>query len=582
MNIVKRSIFGKILLLMVMVSVISGTLLLSISLIEQTSAMEENIIQHHIALADVASQSIESGYLIQRWPFGTLKEISEGEGVLFWWIVKPNGEILLADDTSMWGKQMNEQSLGTSKTIVKDSVFYETGENIKLIVHPLNIREEGEQWTFYLGVSLEPVIVARNEMIVGGVSCFFVTIIAIVFVSVYFTKNITRPIVELTEGARAISRGNLDYKIKIKSEDEIGRLSDAFNKMTGDLKKSRSELESYSENLEKEVEERTKELNEKVVKLKASESANLSILKDLNNTIANLEKAEGEIKEKNLELKANADNLLIVNQELNVAKEQLYTLNQDLELNVQERTAEIEVLLKQKDEFVNQLGHDLKNPLGPIVNLLPLVEEQETNLESKEMLEVINRNAKYMKNLVTKTIELARLNAPSINLSFKDTTLLDEINAVIEKNELFFKENNIKVESKINEDIVVKADKLRLSELFDNLIGNSVKYSPNGGNITIDAKDDGKFVTVSIRDEGMGMTGEQLDHIFEEFYKADQARHDFDSSGLGTAICKRIVERHGGKIWAESPGSGKGTTMFFTLPLSNKKTSRTNHNSKDN
>jgi signal transduction histidine kinase len=514
MNIVKRSIFGKILLLMVMVSVISGTLLLSISLIEQTSAMEENIIQHHIALADVASQSIESGYLIQRWPFGTLKEISEGEGVLFWWIVKPNGEILLADDTSMWGKQMNEQSLGTSKTIVKDSVFYETGENIKLIVHPLNIREEGEQWTFYLGVSLEPVIVARNEMIVGGVSCFFVTIIAIVFVSVYFTKNITRPIVELTEGARAISRGNLDYKIKIKSEDEIGRLSDAFNKMSGDLKKSRSELESYSENLEKEVEERTKELNEKVVKLKASESANLSILKDLNNTIANLEKAEGEIKEKNLELKANADNLLIVNQELNVAKEQLYTLNQDLELNVQERTAEIEVLLKQKDEFVNQLGHDLKNPLGPIVNLLPLVEEQETNLESKEMLEVINRNAKYMKNLVTKTIELARLNAPSINLSFKDTTLLDEINAVIEKNELFFKENNIKVESKINEDIVVKADKLRLSELFDNLIGNSVKYSPNGGNITIDAKDDGKFVTVSIRDEGMGMTGEQLDHIF--------------------------------------------------------------------
>ena len=567
---------------MVMVSVISGTLLLSISLIEQTSAMEENIIQHHIALADVASQSIESGYLIQRWPFGTLKEISEGEGVLFWWIVKPNGEILLADDTSMWGKQMNEQSLGTSKTIVKDSVFYETGENIKLIVHPLNIREEGEQWTFYLGVSLDPVIVARNEMIVGGVSCFFVTIIAIVFVSVYFTKNITRPIVELTEGARAISRGNLDYKIKIKSEDEIGRLSDAFNKMTGDLKKSRSELESYSENLEKEVEERTKELNEKVVKLKASESANLSILKDLNNTIANLEKAEGEIKEKNVELKANADNLLIVNQELNVAKEQLFTLNQDLELKVQERTAEIEVLLKQKDEFVNQLGHDLKNPLGPIVNLLPLVEEQETNLESKEMLEVINRNAKYMKNLVTKTIELARLNAPSINLSFKDTTLLDEINAVIEKNELFFKENNIKVESKINEDIVVKADKLRLSELFDNLIGNSVKYSPNGGNITIDAKDDGKFVTVSIRDEGMGMTGEQLDHIFEEFYKADQARHDFDSSGLGTAICKRIVERHGGKIWAESPGSGKGTTMFFTLPLSNKKTSRTNHNSKDN
>ena len=122
---------------------------------------------------------------------------------------------------------------------------------------------------------------------------------------------------------------------------------------------------------------------------------------------------------------------------------------------------------------------------------------------------------------------------------------------------------------------MVKTDKLRLEELFDNLIGNSVKYSPNGSDITIDARDDGKFVLVSVKDEGVGMNSEQLDHIFEEFYKADESRHDFGSSGLGLSICKRIVEKHGGKIWAESKGKGKGTTMFFTIPTLNKKTSIT-------
>jgi signal transduction histidine kinase len=88
--------------------------------------------------------------------------------------------------------------------------------------------------------------------------------------------------------------------------------------------------------------------------------------------------------------------------------------------------------------------------------------------------------------------------------------------------------------------------------------------------ITIDAKEDKDFVTVSIKDTGIGITEEQLSHIFDEFYKADEARHDFDSSGLGLPICKRIVEKHGGKIWVESPGEGGGTTFYFTIPTGSK------------
>jgi len=156
-------------------------------------------------------------------------------------------------------------------------------------------------------------------------------------------------------------------------------------------------------------------------------------------------------------------------------------------------------------------------------------------------------------------------------MNMEDANLLDEVNDVIGNNELLFEENSIEIDNKISDKTIIKADKLRLTELFDNLFSNSVKYSPDGGTITIDAKQDTDFVTVSIKDTGMGMTEEQLSHIFDEFYKIDEARHDFDSSGLGLTICKRIVEKHGGKIWAESSGEEKGTTMFFTLPISSEK-----------
>ena len=258
-------------------------------------------------------------------------------------------------------------------------------------------------------------------------------------------------------------------------------------------------------------------------------------------------------------------------EELKDAHEMLQTVNSNLERKVEERTIEVEKLLKQKDEFVNQLGHDLKNPLGPLLTLLPVLEKDETDPERKKIFDVLNRNTSHIENLVVKTIQLAKLNSTTTKLSFEDTNLLGEIDDVIEKGKLLFEENNIEIENKTSEDIMVKADKLRLTELFDNLIGNSVKYSLDGGKITIDAKEEKDFVTVSIKDAGMGITEEQLSHIFDEFYKADWSRHDFDSSGLGLPICKRIVEKHGGKIWVESEGEGKGTTMFFTLPTSSEK-----------
>jgi signal transduction histidine kinase len=199
---------------------------------------------------------------------------------------------------------------------------------------------------------------------------------------------------------------------------------------------------------------------------------------------------------------------------------------------------------------------------------MPLIKTDDP--ESKDRIEIINRNVDYMKNLVFKTLEFARLNSPKIEFFIDDTNLLDEVNNTINQNKILFEENNFNIINKINERIMVKADKLQLAELFNNLFSNAVKYSNNGGNIIIDAYENGEFVTVSVKDSGIGLTQREIKKIFNEFYKVDESRHDFKSTGLGLPICKRIVEKHGGKIWVESSGENKGSTFYFTIPIGSK------------
>ena len=252
--------------------------------------------------------------------------------------------------------------------------------------------------------------------------------------------------------------------------------------------------------------------------------------------------------------------------ELEDAHQLLFTVNKQLERKVKDRTLQIENLIEQKDEFINQLSHDLRTPLTPIMVLLPILEKQTNGKKSKELIEIITRNANFMKELVDKTIELARLNSTNVAIELENQHLLTEVNGIIENFQLLFEKNHIIVENKIDKHLFIQADKLKLEELFNNLLTNSVKYSSEkGGMIKIDAEENKGIVTISISDKGLGMDKEQLDHVFEEFYKADESRHDLDSSGLGLAICKRIVENHNGKIWAESEGKGKGSTFYFSL-----------------
>lgn len=242
-------------------------------------------------------------------------------------------------------------------------------------------------------------------------------------------------------------------------------------------------------------------------------------------------------------------------------------LSNQLERKVIDRTSFIERLLKQKEEFIYQLGHDLKTPLTPLTNLIPLLRKKNNDPECRKILDILERNTGHMKNLVTKTLELAQLNSPTTMFSFKKVNLFNEIKEILQKNKYMFEHVNINVSTNISENIYVEIDELRFTELIDNLLTNAIKYSPNGGDITLEGFVENDMLTISINDTGIGMSINQIEHIFDEFYKADGARHDFDSSGLGMSICKKIIEKHNGKIWVESKGIGHGTKIYFSIPL---------------
>jgi PAS domain S-box-containing protein len=239
--------------------------------------------------------------------------------------------------------------------------------------------------------------------------------------------------------------------------------------------------------------------------------------------------------------------------------------NETLQEKVKEETQKISYLLSQKEQFIIQLSHDLRTPLGPILNLLKILRSHEKEPEEQEMLEVIQTNADYLRNLVSKSIEIARLNSQNVPSKPSEIFLRAVIDTYVENKRYLLKTKGIVVENTIDPNLIVLYDEYELEVLLSNLLENAINYNTENGRIICSARKERTSVEVSIQDTGVGMTEQQISHAFEEFYKADDSRHHLQSIGLGLSICKKIVEKHGGRIWIESRGLGKGTSVFFTI-----------------
>ena len=243
----RESLFIKAAGIIILLSLITGTAIMLLDMKERTEYLEKVLVEENKSKTEIIACGIEDNYLADRWPFCFLKQLSDYEDVLFWWIVKPNREIYLANETEVIGKKTLPLQVKPDEIVVKDSSFYKTGERIKLIIHPLKIGEKvDEPWLFYLGVSLESLEASKKKVIITILQLFGGILMLVVILFLFFAKKFIDPIKKLTKGAEIIGKGNLDYRIKLDADDEFEDLAKSFNWMTGKLKEQREREKAIS------------------------------------------------------------------------------------------------------------------------------------------------------------------------------------------------------------------------------------------------------------------------------------------------------------------------------------------------
>ena len=262
------------------------------------------------------------------------------------------------------------------------------------------------------------------------------------------------------------------------------------------------------------------------------------------------------------------DKIQDLQKKLELAESEISELKQNIEQKVIERTVEINKALKDKARFIDSLSHDLATPITPLISLLPMIKDELSDEKTKELMDTCIRNVEYIKRVINNARELSDVS--QTDLVLKKENLSDIINKLIVRYDLVFNSYNIKINNNIEKNTNIKTEKNRLIQVLDHVTSNAINSMPEGGTLTFNSKivkkEDQNFIQISITDTGKGLTREQIDRLFDEFYKTDESRHKLDSTGLGLAICKKIINKHGGKIWADSHGIDKGTTIYFTIP----------------
>jgi signal transduction histidine kinase len=222
---------------------------------------------------------------------------------------------------------------------------------------------------------------------------------------------------------------------------------------------------------------------------------------------------------------------------------------------------------RAKDEFLAMLGHELRNPLSPIVTALHLMRMRGEGMLERERA-VIERQVRHLVRLVDDLLDMSRSARGALRLERAAVELSDVIADAIEVAGPLIEERNQRLSVCVpRTGLVIHADRGRLAQVITNLLTNAAKYTPPGGHVAVSARADGDQVTLEVADDGTGIAPDLLPRIFEAF---TQGRQGLDRKlgglGLGLAIARQLIAGHDGTIEARSDGPGRGTTIIVTLP----------------
>jgi signal transduction histidine kinase len=363
-----------------------------------------------------------------------------------------------------------------------------------------------------IGFSLQQLRARLNEL-KGDILLVTLGLLGVgILFAIILTRVLLRPVEKLVEATERVARGELAQTVDIRPGDEIGDLARGFNQMTLQLQESRSDLE-------RKVEERTRQLEENIEELNRARNSALKMLEDLQTAKRELEMVNRELKDTD----------------------------------------------EAKMKFIGIASHELKTPLTAIkANIDFILSEKEGKVADylKSYLLTIQRNTNRIQGTMDHMLDLTRIKSGHLLLSREPILLSEVIGGYV--NEVKPVDKRILVEVDVPKDLFLYVDRSWLHDIFINLLSNAFKFTSDGGRVSVRASRKDGTVLHQIQDTGIGIPGDQLEKIFEEFYQVDGNKQS--GTGLGLAITKRLVEEHGGKIWVESI-LGEGSIFYFTLPI---------------
>ncbi|MCS0789030.1 cell wall metabolism sensor histidine kinase WalK [Cytobacillus firmus] len=471
-----------------------------------------------------------------------------------------------------------KMAIATRQPVTEDLV--DQGQRIWVLVTP--IKNNGEvNGAIYLVAKIENIYEQMRQ-----INNIFTTGIAIALaitaiLGILLAQTVTRPISDMRKQALAMAKGNFSRKVKIYGYDEIGQLAITFNSLTKKLQEAHATTEGERRKLSSVLsymtdgviatdrkgrvilinEPAAKMLNVSRETVLSSPIVSLLGLEEDYNFEELLNERDSVIldfssKSKTLILRANFS---VIQKETGFVNG-LITVLHDI--------TEQEKIDMERREFVANVSHELRTPLTTMRSYLEALAEGAWRDEeiAPNFLDVTQNETERMIRLVNDLLQLSKMDSKDYRLTKDWTDFIFFYNRIIDRFEMT-KQQNVTFERKLpDHSAFVEIDEDKLTQVLDNIISNALKYSPEGGKVTFSIEEKDEFIIVSVSDQGVGIPKENIDQIFERFYRVDKARtRKLGGTGLGLAIAKEMVEAHGGKIWAAST-EGKGTTISFSLP----------------
>lgn len=441
----------------------------------------------------------------------------------------------------------------------------------------------------YVRASLQGVFNNLRQVSIYFLIASLIAAVLGAIVALVISRAITRPIEEMRKQTLRVANGDYSGHVRVYAQDELGQLAEAFNTLSVRIERTQEISDSERRRLDNVLTHMTDGV------IATDRHGNITIINET--ALDFLGKTEKDVIGKPitnlLGLKdVTIQDLLSTQQELvvrvndNTRDEMILHANFSLIQRVTGFVSGLVCVLhditqqqkneREQQQFVSNVSHELRTPLTSLRAYVEALNDgawKDPNI-APQFLHVIQDETERMIRMINDLLSLSRMDRGVARMDLEWVNLNDFVNHVLNRFDMMLKSDSDKMHKKKytikrefpHQALWVEIDTDKMMQVIDNIMNNAIKYSPDGGVITVRLLQAQKHVILSISDQGLGIPRKDLNKIFDRFYRVDKARsRKQGGTGLGLAISKEIVEAHHGRIWADS-AEGAGSTFYISLP----------------